>query len=123
MIETRIELPDAPADVLKRVEAADAMLHERAENAQGLKFFGVWTADGSAPLTEQVRLTVRLGQDEFSRSITRTELTDPRNARDAVRDAVWGVTRESSHRSARELLRVVAEIKADAASELESVGR
>ena len=122
MIETRIDLPGAPAEVLKLVQAADAMLRERAENTQGLKYAGEWTADGLAPLTERVRLTVRLGGDEFSRPISRTELTDPRDTRDAIRAAMRVLLRESSHRNTRELLRLVEEIRAANAAELETVG-
>jgi hypothetical protein len=123
VIETRIELPGAPEQVREFVGAADAMLHERAKNSQGLKFSGVWTSDGSTPVTERVRLTVRLGQDELSRPVTAAELADPRDARDAVRDAMRGLLRESSHRSAREIVRLVEEIRSALASELATVGQ
>ncbi len=122
MIETRIELPGAPPELRHLVEAADAVLHERAENSQGLKFVGVWSADGSAPVTERMRLTVRLDQDEVSHAVTAAELADHRDTRDAVREAVRAVVRESSHRSAREIVRLVEEIRSELASEVTTVG-
>ena len=70
MIETRIDLPGAPEEVRKLVEAADAVLRERAKNSRGLRIAGVWGLDGSAPVTERVRLTLRLDPVELAVSVS-----------------------------------------------------
>jgi hypothetical protein len=111
MVESRIELPGAPADLLRLVEAADAMLREHGSKLKGQTVKAVWRVDGSFPPTERIALDLVLNRVVTTFVVWRAQLADPKKMRAAIRDHMWMVVTTFALNNQDEILKLVAELK------------
>lgn len=113
MIETRIELPDAPTELRKQVEAADAVLRNEANKIKGLTLSGIWRQDDPTRSHGHVHLALRLGQDGAGFGLVPAELQDLGRVRSLVREALWTLTTEYAQTLQQEILQLREELKGD----------
>ncbi len=118
MIETRIELPGAPAEVRALVEAADAILREEAEKLKGLALDADWKSLDPPPVPYWVRLTLRLGTAGMSFGFEYSQLANPKEVRATIRQSLWGLATNYAETLRQDVIKLRKEMK----PELEAVG-